>query len=146
MRWMVDLMTNTRGHFEHFMTRKNAVKYAHANWNYPYISLKHGDKRIRIKDNPDGKQGDKNCDHHWIGEFGHVRCEKCEAILNIACNHTGSIGCMICATKYAEELNSGKYGKPELYNTKENICPICGLSNDDKGKCINEYCKSKNMG
>lgn len=142
MKWTVDLMTECGGHFEHFLLEKKALRYAYDNWGYPYITLEHNGKRTRIKDNPDGKQGDKNCEHRWIGEFGRVRCEKCKAVLNIACNHTGSVGCIGCAQKYAEELNS-KDEKPELYNTRENICPICGLANNEKGECINEYCKSK---
>jgi len=146
MRWIIDLMTNCGGHFEGFFTKESALKYAYDNWDYPYITLEHNSKRIRIKDNPEGKQGDKNCRHHWIGEFGHVRCEKCNAVLNIACNHTGSVGCTTCANTFAEELDSGKQKKPELYNTVENICKICGLKNDADGNCINEYCKSKLVG
>lgn len=135
--YRVDLGTNTGGHFENFITKKKALEFIKLNKSYPFITLEHGDKRIRIKNDPDSKTGDENCEHHWIGEFGHVKCNKCNAIMNIACNHTGSVGCYNCALQFAEELNNKKC--TNIWKKTGDYCSTCGNPLKD-GVCKNEFC------
>ena len=144
--WTVDIGDWCGGHFEHFFTKKSALDYAMKNWNSGlYINLKHKDERIRIKDDPESKQGEENCKHHWVGEFGQVRCDKCNATMKIACNHTGSVGCQSCSQEYANELNKkhSKFDKEHnKWKKKGDFCMTCGLELKNNS-CINPYCYDK---
>jgi len=140
--WEVDLGTWCGGHFDHFLTKKKALAYALKNWDtVPFITLRNGDERIRIKDDPDGKQGDEQCEHHWVGEFGQIRCTNCNAVQKIACEHTGSVGCQNCATKFANDINNKKTSS--MWKKYGDFCEICGLKLDENKKCNNPYCKSR---
>ena len=143
-KYTVDLGTYTGGRFESFMSKKEALNFIKENKGYPFINLKNNwkDISIRVKNDPDGKRGDENCNHHWIGIFGQVFCDKCNAVQKIACNHTGSVGCTECAKEYANELNDPKSRLNKEYHKwkKEgDFCQICGTELD-RGICKNEYC------
>lgn len=140
--WHVDLSGDCSGRFDNFLMKAGALKFIEENNYYKYITL----NDTRIKDNPDGKKGDITCEHQWIGEFGHVFCLKCSATINVACNHTGSVGCATCSGKCATELNNSKDKGTKTYETwhkttlgDKRYCQYCGLETTEN-KCKNKYC------
>ena len=147
-KWEVEIGTDVGGNFKYFFYKKRALKYIHENKYYQYIELINTfkNKKIIIKSNPDRYTGNINCNHEWRGMRGEIRCIKCNAKINLACEHGGSIACLDCTQNYAKELNSRiDNGKESFKNWIESIknnkeyCKYCGLELVNN-KCQNEYC------
>ena len=122
-KWTVSIDTFAGGHFKSFWLKKNALRWAKANWDpITWITLKNEISEKTIELNNPRKKGGKigknpNCQHQWAGAPPNWICLKCGATFNLSCEHGGSMACGECIEDFIKSAQKEE-GSLEAYLDK----------------------------